>query len=422
VPPHVPGVPSGGVGAVPRGVGVPSGGVGAVPRGVGVPSGGVGAVPMPSRRVGAILAALMLVAGIAAGIAIGPGSAASFAASARGAALARVLALLAVDSGTGGSSGALLATTAIHPSATTPPPTPTPSAPSTSTNAVGGISKTDHGASSAGGGSSSTSSSSTGSQSPAPAASPTKGGGSGEKTTTPLPPIAQVWVIALPYGESLANAVGQPTAAPYLDGQLVKEGTQLTAYTSLAAGQLAGAAALISGQVTAGVTTISPPPCGSAATGQDATGAAGATGAQGSGGTQGATGAQGTTAPCPSGEPAGVQAADGFLRQAVGQITATAAYREHGLIAITFVPAGQEGAASTGSSTSPTAGSPATSSPGAISYPGGTIAATLTVAGQPAGALLLSPFLRHAGARIATTFNQLSPRESLEGLLKVHPG
>ncbi len=354
---------------------------------------------MPSRRASAILAALVLAAGIAAGAAIGPGPATSLAAATRASALARVLALLAVGSGTDASSGALLAATAIHPPPAAPQPTPAPSAAST----AGGTAKSPHGTSSATHGSSSTSSLSTGSRSPAPSTSPTKGGGSGEKTTTPLPPIAQVWLIALPYGQSLANAVAQTTAAPYLDGQLVEEGTQLTAYSSLAAGQLAGAAALLSGQVAAGVTSISPPPCaGSAAPAP-----------------QGTAGAQGTTgAPCPAGEPAGVQAADAFLRQAVAQITATAAYREHGLIAITFVAPGQEGAASTGSSTAP-----ATSATGpAISYPGGTVTSTLTAAGQPAGALLLSPFLRHAGGRIATTFNPLSPRESLEGLLGVHPG
>jgi hypothetical protein len=154
----------------------------------------------------------------------------------------------------------------------------------------------------------------------------------------------------------------------------VKQGTLLSGYSSLAGGQLAGAATLLSGQVTAGVSWISPPPCAAAA------------------------GAQG--APCPSTEPAGLQAADGFLRQVVSQIEATADYREHGLIAVTFA-----------------------ASPGpAISYPAGTLASTLAATGQPAGVLLLSPFLRHAGARVATTFDPLSPRKSLAGLLGAHPG
>jgi hypothetical protein len=206
-------------------------------------------------------------------------------------------------------------------------------------------------------------------------------------------------VIALPYGQSFTGALGQPAAAPYLDGQLIGQGTLLSGYTSLAGGQLAGAATLLSAQVTAGVTSISPPPCGSA------------------GGAQ--------AVPCPVGEPAGLQAADGFLRQVIGQITTTAAYREHGLIVITF-GAGQEGTESaTGSPGAPTSstGSRPNPVPGsATAYPAGTVTTTLSVSGQPTGALLLSPFLAHPGKRIATTFNPLAPRKSLEGLLGAHPG
>jgi hypothetical protein len=197
-------------------------------------------------------------------------------------------------------------------------------------------------------------------------------------------------VIALPYGQGFPNALGQPSAAPYLDGQLVGRGTLLSSYTSLAGGQLAGAATLLSAQVTAGVTSISPPPCG------------------GTGGAQ--------AAPCPAGEPASLQSADSFLHQVVGQITATAAYREHGLIVITFAGSNQEGTEST------TGSPPAPSGDSATQYPVGTPTTTLSASGQPAGALLLSPFLRRPGARSATTFNPLSPRKSLEGLLGVHPG
>jgi hypothetical protein len=342
---------------------------------------------LPSRRASAILAAAMLTAGIVAGIAIGPGPAASFAASSRASALARVLALIALGEGTGAGSAPLLSATAAHPPAAAPQPTLAASKVSTSAGPTG------HVGSSAGSASPSSPSSpapSSPSSTPAPAGAPAPktGSGSSEKAPTPLPPIAHAWLIALPYGASFANALGQPSAAPYLDGELVQQGTLLSGYSSLAGGQLAGAATLLSGQVTAGVNWISPPPCGAAA------------------------GAQ--AAPCPSAEPAGLQAADGFLSQVVSQIEATADYREHGLIVVTFLAPNQEGS-TPGSPTTPATGS-------AISYPAGTLANTLTATGQPTGVLLLSPFLRHAGARVATTFDPISPRKSLAGLLGVHPG
>jgi hypothetical protein len=96
-----------------------------------------------------------------------------------------------------------------------------------------------------------------------------------------------------------------------------------------------------------------------------------------------------------------LQAADGFLAQVIPQITATAAYREHGLIVITFAAPEETTEAS------------------ATSSPAGTFTGTLTAAGSPAGALLLSPFLRHAGMRSTSDFDPAAPRQSLEGLVTV---
>ena len=118
----------------------------------------------------------------------------------------------------------------------------------------------------------------------------------------------------------------------------------------------------------------------------------------------------------PSGEPAGVQAANAFLQEVVPAIEASAAYKEHGLIVITFGAAGQQGASSsaaTSPSTSTTAGTGTE-----ITYPTGSITSTLTAAGAPAGALLLSPFLSHAGTRSTSAFNPLAPHESLEALFR----
>ena len=362
---------------------------------------------LPSRRVGAILATAMLAVGIALGALIGPGPADSLASSSRAATLGRVLALLALGSGTSSGGNLALSSGAANPPASTPQPTP-----STTSEATAG-----NGAASGGAGSasstpshSSTSSPSSRTTSPTSSTSPAAGGEEeGEKTskTKPLPPIADAWVIELPYGTSLENALKQSAAAPYLDGQLKREGTVLSSYSSLAAAQLAGAATLLSGQVGASVTTVAPPPCAASA-------AAGATPGTTSSPTAGASpqpAGRGRT-PVPSGEPAGVQAADAYLQEVVPKIEASAAYKEHGLIVVTFGAAGQQGASSS------TTTSPAASASEGVAYPAGSITSTLTAAGAPAGALLLSPFLSHVGGRSASAFNPLAPHESLEALFR----
>ncbi len=357
---------------------------------------------LPSRRVGAVLAALMLAAGIALGALIGPGPAASLASTSRAGAVGRVLALLALGERASAGGGQSLSSDAGHTSST-PASLPAPSAASKASGTGGGQGEAGGGAASSSSSPSTPSSppksgSAEGSVSPTRSRTPAAGGGGGEKTkaATPLPPIAHVWLIVLPYGTSVANALGQSAAAPYLGGQLAGEGTVLSAYTSLAAAQLAGAATLLSGQETAGVSTISPPPCGTAAT------------------------------PCPSGEPAGVEAANAFVAEVVPKIVASATYREHGLIVVTFATANREGSStgtagtpSTGAAGTPSTGTPSTEGAASeVEYPAGSLTSTLTAAGAPAGALVLSPFLRHVGKRVASAFDPLSPRTSLEGLLQ----
>ena len=214
-------------------------------------------------------------------------------------------------------------------------------------------------------------------------------------------------MIQLPYGSSLENALKQSTAAPYLDGQLKGAGTALSGYSSLAAAQLAGAATLLSGQVTR-ASARSPRPRARAPR-------------RGHAGNDIRLGGRGhidTSQPavCPSGEPAGVQAADTYLQEVVPKIEASTTYKEHGLIVITFGAAGQQGASS-----STTTGSSASEADGTgteVTYPTGSITSTLTTAGAPAGALLLSPFLSHAGTRSVSAFNPLAPRETLEALFR----
>ncbi len=283
---------------------------------------------LPSRKVGAILATAMLAVGTALGALIGPGPAASLASSSRAAAVGRVLALLALGSGTSSGGDLALSSGAANPPTSAPQPAP-PS-----------ISEATAGSGAGSGGAASASSTpahpatspSSSKASPTSSTKPTASGEEeGEKTSKakPLPPIADAWVIQLPYGTSLENALKQSTAAPYLDGQLKSAGTVLSGYSSLAAAQLAGAATLLSGQVGASVTNVAPPPCGTSA-------AAGATPGTTSGTAGAPVSSTGQPAICPSGEPAGVQAADAFLQEVVPAIEASAAYKEHGLIVITF--------------------------------------------------------------------------------------
>lgn len=331
---------------------------------------------LPSRRVGAMLTTAMLALGIALGALIGPGPVSSLASAWRAALLTRLLALTTLGSGS----------QAPFAPATSPPPSTHQPRPSTSqaTSADGHASAGAAGASSP----SRALSAAPRSTSPStarPAPNIEEGGGDERATKTkPLPPIAAVWLIELPYATSVENALKQSVAAPYLNGQLRGEGTVLSGYSSLAAGQLAGAAALLSGQVNANVRTLSPPACGAGA-------------------------------PCPSGEPAGLQAADAFLAEVVPKILASPSYTEHGLLVITFGASDPQG--------TPTTSSSSGANEDSISYPPGSVTSTLSAAGAPAGALLLSPFLGHVGTRIACSFNPLDPHESLEGLLRIkHKG
>jgi len=107
--------------------------------------------------------------------------------------------------------------------------------------------------------------------------------------------------------------------------------------------------------------------------------------------------------PCPEGAagascapetPGSLTAADEFLKATLAQITSTPAFREHGLVVVTFTSVGL--AAQQG-------------------LPASASTATLT-SQPPTGAVLLSPFARR-GTRPSTTFNATSPQQSLEALL-----
>jgi hypothetical protein len=300
----------------------------------------------PSPRVTAALAAAMLAIGVAVGAAIGPAPSASFA-------VGQLVPLLPSLSGAGAKSS----TTAVQPPAVTPQATP----PATAESSAGTSASSTTPESTA---TSPTSSSETPTPSSTTPTSTSKG------QTTTLPPITHVWLIELA-GSTFTEAAAQPSAAPYIDTQAVPAGTLLGGWSGLAGSAFAGEAALADLRPVAGtppqlLDTIVQPPC-----------------------PEGAAGAQ-----CAADTPGALSAADEFLKASVPTITATTAYRESGLIVVTF------GSIVAGSATG---------------LPSGASSATLT-SQPPAGVLLISPFAS-AGVRPSTAFNPASPTQSLEKLL-----
>lgn len=304
----------------------------------------------PSPRTTAALAAAMLGIGVAVGAAIGPAPTPSLANPSLPvlvASLARVQAQRAAQA----AQAAQAASVAAQPPAISPGATPT---------------RKRHKRARKGGGSEEATSATT-----TPAATetpkPTSTTPANTPKTTALPPVTHVWLIELA-GTSFAQAIAQPTAAPYIDTQAVAAGTLLSGWSALDAGAFANDTALLAGSPPQLLDTIVQPPC------PESSGAAGAS--------------------CTA-EAGELTSADEFLKATIPTITASAAFRENGLIVVTF--------ATVGSAT-------------ATGLPAGASTATLT-SQPPAGALLISPFVA-VGAKSATTFNPTSPKQSLEKLLR----
>jgi hypothetical protein len=300
----------------------------------------------PSARVTAALAAVMLAIGVAVGAAIGPAPSPSQANSSLPVllgSLARIAAARAAERAA--------AAAAVQPPATEPEATPRRrrrkrhSRAATSATAEVPASTTTPT-----------------SISPAPKAkTPT----SATKPSA-LPPATHVWLIELT-GATFIAALAQPAAAPYIDTQAIPAGTLLSGWSGLDGGAFANETALLVGGSPQLLDTILQPPCPE--------------------GTAGAA--------CTTETPGAITAADEFLEATVPTITSTPAFRESGLIVVTF--------ASIGSAT-------------AAGLPAGATSATLT--SQPAsGVLLISPFAA-VGARPTSGFNATSPKQSVEQLLR----
>jgi hypothetical protein len=299
----------------------------------------------PSARVTAALAAAMLAIGVAVGAAIGPAPSPSLA----NPSLPALIASLA----RGAAARAAQATTAaVQPPAVTAESTPTRKR-----------RRRKHRSASTEEASSATTTT------PTPeteATTPISTTPKSKPKTSTLPPITHVWLIELA-GTSFADAIAQPAAAPYIDTQAVPAGTLLSGWSGLDGGAFASETALLANEPPQLLDTIVQPPC-----------------------PEGAAGAS-----CAPETPGALTAADEFLKATVPTITSTPAFRENGLIVVTF--------ASVASAT-------------ATGLPAGAATATLT-AQPPAGVLLISPFAS-VGAHSSTTFKPTSPKQSLEKLLR----
>ncbi len=114
----------------------------------------------------------------------------------------------------------------------------------------------------------------------------------------------------------------------------------------------------------------------------------------------------GNPTPCAPGAPAGMEAADGWLKQVVPEILGSKAYKENGLLAITVDEAPSSGEYKDSSSCCGQPAFPNLPAPtGGIGPPGG---------GQ-VGALLLSPFVK-GGNLVQDTYNHFSLLRTVEDL------
>ena len=112
----------------------------------------------------------------------------------------------------------------------------------------------------------------------------------------------------------------------------------------------------------------------------------------------------GHDATCADGGPGGLPAADAFLRTWVPRITASAAYRKDGLLAIIFDEAGSDSSACCAERPGPNTPMPGISGPG----------------GGRTGAVLLSPFI-HAGTVTSKAYNHYGLLRSLEDAFGLAP-
>lgn len=139
----------------------------------------------------------------------------------------------------------------------------------------------------------------------------------------------------------------------------------------------------------------------------------------------------GSPQPCAPGQPAGVPAADSFLRETVDEIKRSTAYEQGGLIAITFDQAPQEGAnadssgccvssefpnVASGVAESPSSGSGAGPSSTAAPTSGSEAAGATPTGGGKVGLLLISKYVKPGSFNATGQYNHFSLLRSIESL------
>ena len=124
----------------------------------------------------------------------------------------------------------------------------------------------------------------------------------------------------------------------------------------------------------------------------------------------------GDPAGCGSGSPAGLPATEGFLKRIVPEIESSAAYKEGGMIAITFDQAPQSGAGAdeSGCCATPTYPNLPASTP------------TTTATGEPIGGgrvglLLISKYVKPGSSYVTGQENHFSLLASVEALFELQP-
>jgi hypothetical protein len=134
----------------------------------------------------------------------------------------------------------------------------------------------------------------------------------------------------------------------------------------------------------------------------------------------------GSELPCEPGQPAGLAAAEPFLKTVVPEIKASPAYKEGGLIAITSAQAPQAGPAADPSSCCAT---PEYPNLPVVPSPEATTTETTTAVGgvKPTGGggkvglLLISPFVKKGSVNSAGYYNHFSLLASIEALFDLEP-
>ncbi len=128
----------------------------------------------------------------------------------------------------------------------------------------------------------------------------------------------------------------------------------------------------------------------------------------------------GSEMPCAPEQPAGLAGAQGFLETVVPKITASPAYKEGGLIAITFDQAPQEGPNADASSCCATPEYPNLPAP-ATPPPAATGPVKPSGGGGRVGLLLISPFVKAGSVEASGYYNHFSLLLSIEELLGLPP-